>query len=261
MRRNRESQFQPVMRRNGVTANVIRMNRSDQLPKRSIISSIGFAPNRPVISNASPTTSANGNRQAAKTSGFQISRICLSVSKRRLEVTPEVQAFVEIRDLFAVPVEHQSGLFAGEYAGTDPPFPCLAPAWVVDLGVHVGVETVLVRLRHVPAGFRASFAKANLYNALDALEAVFPRHNQPDRCAILVGQYFAVQSYGKNGQWVGCFLDCQPFAIRPLENTSANARHALGIVERFKGKVLCFGCGLQVPDDIGERDPDPRYDH
>ena len=48
---------------------------------------------------------------------------------------------VQMRDLFFVTVEHERGLFAGKEAGSYYAFAFLAPARVIDIRIHVCVET------------------------------------------------------------------------------------------------------------------------
>ena len=62
------------------------------------------------------------------------------------EIASEVEVFVEVRDLLPVAIEHQRRLLVGKQARTDAAFARLAPAWMVDIGIHVGVETVFSRL-------------------------------------------------------------------------------------------------------------------
>ena len=84
-----------------------------------------------------------------------------------------------MRDVFAVAVKHQCFLFLGKNSGADATFPRLTPAWMANLRIDVSVETVLVGCRHLPAVDRLARNEAHFNNRFDALEAVFPRYDEP----------------------------------------------------------------------------------
>src|SRR5690606_2365638 len=80
------------------------------------------------------------------------------------EVPDQVHALVEVSDQVAVAVEHQ-GVTAPELAYA--PLGGLTPARVVDVGVHVGVEPVLVRRVDVPGRRRLLGSERDLDYRLD----------------------------------------------------------------------------------------------
>src|SRR5437016_12115479 len=55
-----------------------------------------------------------------------------------------------MRDLFFVSVEHQCRLLARKEAGPDDSLASLAPAGMIDVRVHIGVEAVFVRRELIP---------------------------------------------------------------------------------------------------------------
>src|SRR5437773_3582484 len=69
---------------------------------------------------------------------------------RSSKIPPQVQAGVQMRDLFFVTVEHERGLFAGKEAASYHAFAFLAPARMIDVWIHVCVEAILVRRELIP---------------------------------------------------------------------------------------------------------------
>src|SRR5690606_31864003 len=82
------------------------------------------------------------------------------------EVPHQVEPRVEVSDELAITVEHQ-GVTASEL--TDAPLGCLAPPRVIDFGVDVGVEAVLVWRHDVPGVGRLLGGEGDLHYRLDAL--------------------------------------------------------------------------------------------
>src|SRR5262245_56190647 len=152
MRRYLASAFHPVTRRTGVTASVTASIRSVQSPVSISSSRIGFAPS--VSRQNFHATYASGIRHTMNTNAFPrsarrfprsstlipplpASRVPLPSS----EILPQVHAGVQARDLVRVAVEHERFLTTEH---TDAPLAGLGPARVIDLRIHVRVETVLV---------------------------------------------------------------------------------------------------------------------
>src|SRR4051795_12105828 len=109
------------------------------------------------------------------------------VIARRSEVLAEVHPRVQRGDLVCIPVEHQS-LTLEQLS--DPPLTGLTPPGMIDLGIDVGVEAILVRCRNVPGGLWLVFRKADLHDRLATLEAILPGHDQAKGSTILVWQGF-----------------------------------------------------------------------
>src|SRR5438128_2291025 len=97
MRRKRIGTFQPVIRRNGVSASVMQTKRSVQTPVSLVRSLSGLALRFPV--RPAQTNQANGPRLKAKTSGLTTKRTVLSGSVKRLVVLLQIHAGVQTRDL------------------------------------------------------------------------------------------------------------------------------------------------------------------
>ena len=110
----------------------------------------------------------------------------------RLEMATKVKPVIKVSHMLAVTVEHQRWLFRCKQSRADAPFSSLAPARMIDFRVDVCIEAILVRCHQFPTRFRLFFDKAHLDDALDALEAVFPWDDQPDRLAVLVRSDFPV---------------------------------------------------------------------
>src|SRR5690606_28631175 len=98
----------------------------------------------------------------------------------------QVHARIKRCDFLAIAVERQCRATVGteETAFTDAPCGRLTPARMVNLRVHIGVKAIFIGGLLLPRGWRLFFDKADLRDRLDSLEAIFPRHHEPDRCAV-----------------------------------------------------------------------------
>src|SRR5919206_1184500 len=88
------------------------------------------------------------------------------------------EALVEIRDLGRIAVEE---LRRAAFARAEHLLVGLAPARMRHLRVHIGPEAVFLRLDLLPKTLRARLDEAEADDRLDGLEAVFPRHGEPER--------------------------------------------------------------------------------
>ena len=91
-------------------------------------------------------------------------------------------------------------------AGTDKPFRRLRPAWVIDMRVHVGEETVFVRRGEIPCCGRTLAGELNTDDRFNALKAIFPRYRQPDGGAVLRRERFTVNADGQKGKRMHGFV-------------------------------------------------------
>src|SRR3954469_21628375 len=162
MRLKRITAFDPVNLRKGVIARVMATKRSAHTPVSLVRSLSGLALRFPVV--AAQTSHANGPRLAAKTSGFSPHRSARSETFTRqlstaLVVLLQIHAGVHARNLVAVAVEHQRPAFQ-ELA--DAPLGRLAPPRVIDGGVDVRIEAVLLRRRFLPGVQRLPFRELDL---------------------------------------------------------------------------------------------------
>src|SRR5690348_3695352 len=96
-------------------------------------------------------------------------------SESRLVILAQIHTGVEARDLVAVPIEHQS--FVRLEPFREAALAGLAPARVIDLGIDVGIEAVLLGRIEVPRSGWLVFDKTDFHQRFDALESVFPRHD------------------------------------------------------------------------------------
>src|SRR5262245_38192644 len=140
------------------------------------------------------TCQASGQSPATQSTGLMTRRMSWASVTRELgsEVDAQIHPGIQRRDLVPVAVEHQSRLLE-QLAERAPAG--LTPAGMVDLGVHVGVEAVLIGCRDVPGVPGLLLDEAELDDRLAALEAVLPRHREPHRRAVLIGQRLPVYSH------------------------------------------------------------------
>src|SRR5579872_1843119 len=133
--------FHFVRRRTGVMASVSSRNRNAQRPVVSWIVSGGLTPS--VFVTAACARSAWGTRQIRKmmTLAARFSTAGapgLAAAPPVLVPLPEIHAGVQARDLIAVAVEHQG--LRGLEVGAQPALGRLAPARMIDFGIHVRIE-------------------------------------------------------------------------------------------------------------------------
>src|SRR3546814_5984944 len=90
------------------------------------------------------------------------------------------------------------------------------------LRVHVGPEAVLVALYGGPERRRALVGELEAHDALDVLEAVFPRRREAQRRAVLLHDRLAVESGRGEGELVARLGPGEALAVGPRsgEHTS-----------------------------------------
>src|ERR1700680_2804623 len=181
--------------RAGVMASVSITNMIVQPPVWWVTNSIGLAPRRPVKAlQARSPSGASANR---KTTAFVHLFLRIAFNPNTLsEILAQIHAGIERGHLVGIAVEHQ-GRTAQKFAQTA--LFGLAPAGVIDVGVHVRVETVLTRVRNIPSGRRFILHKADFNDRLNALEPVFPGQHDTHRGAVLVGKRFTVHPKTEKG--------------------------------------------------------------
>src|SRR3989442_8099633 len=204
MRRKRISSGRFKSLRRGVMLSVNIKKRSVQSPVACWTNSTGFAPSLPP--SARQIRAASGTRHTAKTKTL-VHLLVRSFRTRRFrlrsrmtpqggvssDMTPrgagsivftEVHSVVEARDLVAIAVKHQR-VPLEKFAQAA--FFLLAPARMVHAGIHVGIETVFMRIRKIPRRGRLILDEFDFHQRLDAFESVFPRYDHAHRSAVLVG--------------------------------------------------------------------------
>src|SRR5690606_34407688 len=142
----------------------------------------------------------------------------------------------------------------------DAPFGLLAPARMVNVRVDVAVEAVLARLQPIPGGRRHALGEADGDDRLDALEAVLPRHHQPQRRAVLLRQRLAVQTGGQDCERMHRLVDAQALAVGPVDRAEAYARHLHRVGQAGEGDVLRLRGRRELPEYIAQRHAQP-WDH
>src|ERR1700691_3232959 len=98
----------------------------------------------------------------------------------------------------------------------DPSFGRLAPAWMIDCGIHVRIKAVLVGPRYIPRSRRLFLRQTNIHDRFDPFEAVLPRNHEADGRAVLVWKPLTVESYRQDSQRMHRFVDAQAFDVGPL---------------------------------------------
>src|SRR5512138_850431 len=178
-----------------------------------------------------------------------------------LVVLRQIHPRIQRRDFLLVAVEHQRGYARVEETAADPAFASLAPARVVDIRVHVRVEAVLVRGGEIPRCRRLPLRKADLDDRLDSFEAVFPGHDEAQRCAVLIEQRLAVQADGEQRQRMHRFIDAKTFDVGPREHARALPRHFIRTQHGLERDVLRLGGGFEAFQYGAERYAYPRNHH
>src|SRR5579885_29522 len=169
-----------------------------------------------------------------------------------------VQALVDAGNELAVAVEQQR--FA-PLAGADDLFGRLAPARLRHRRIDVGPEAVFGGLQHFPHALRPLLDEGELDDRLDRLEAVFPRHRQPQRRAVLLGERMAVGAGGDEGEIVGRLRHGQALDIGPREPGLALARRDLRVLEGLHAQVFRRAERLGQIDQLLQREAGPGDSH
>ena len=108
---------------------------------------------------------------------------------------------------------------------------------------------------------RLLLGERNADDRLDALEAVLPRHDEPDGCAVLGRQDFVVQPDGQDGQRVHGFVHSKAFSVGPVERQAPAHRHPNHVVVTGEGDEARLLTRLAPPDEAREGKADPRDHH
>jgi hypothetical protein len=134
----------------------------------------------------------------------------------------------------------------------------LAPAGVIHLGVHVGVEAVFRWTRLHPGGDWLFLGEADGDDGFTALETVLPGHDQPQRCAILDGQHLPVKADGQQGEGMAGLVQAQGLVVRPVQYA---AGHGGLVVVGDELHEACAALGVNQLEEAGQGNADPRDDH
>src|SRR3984893_5931932 len=138
MRRKRISCVRPsiFILRSGDTAKVMARNRRIQSPVACSRNWVGFAP-QPL--GPSQARMPRGTRHSTNTTTFVHLLVRMRFIGRALVVFLQVHAVVQTGDLISVPVEHLGWRVLEE--SWQATFLGLAPARVIFIGIHIGIET------------------------------------------------------------------------------------------------------------------------
>src|SRR5580700_2826822 len=203
MRRKRISSGRFSDFRSGVIASVMIRKRRVQSPVKCCRNSTGLAVSWPF--NARNPRKTKGSRPRVNTSTLAhlVRRNVRSVAIT-LVIFLQIHAAIHASHLIAVSIEQQR--FALEYL-TQAALRSLAPARMIHVGIHVGIETILVGSRAIPSGGRLTFGEANFYDGLDALVAVLPGNDDADRRAILIGQRLSIHADAQQRKRIHSFVE------------------------------------------------------
>ena len=169
----------------------------------------------------------------------------------------QVHAGVEAGDLVLITVEHE-GVALEDFA--EAAFFGLAPARMIDVGIHVGIEAVLVRVGEIPGCGRFFSDKFDFDDGLDALETVLPRNDHANGRAVLIGKCVAVHADAEERKRIHGFIEAKTFDVGEGDAAVFGFGHLAGIIGGFKRDVFCFFCGLDEIDDRAEGKTDPGND-
>src|ERR1700676_94398 len=206
------------------------------------------------------TMAASGPSPRRKTIVFAYllaRKVCTRRVQAPLVVFAQSHAVVKAGNLVAVAVEHQRLVRFEEFR--EAPLASLAPAWVIHVRIHVGVEAIFPGRVKVPGGWRLVLLKFNFYYRLDALEPIFPRYDQAHWSAILIGQCFAIHADAQKGQRVHGFIQAQSLDVGKLDSGFSAERHLRRIVIAFEGDETRFWRGLHQFGEHSERKTHPRH--
>ena len=165
-------------------------------------------------------------------------------------------SFVEMGHELAIAVIEQGRHLP---AGAELALGRLAPARVVDFRVDVGPEAVLAVADLLPEADRALVGEGEAGDRLDRLEAVFPRHREAERRAVLLRHRLAVGAGRDEGELVGRLLDRQRLQIGPRIPGLALRRGDGGVVEAVHRHVFRADRRSRHCDQRGQRKTAPRH--
>ncbi len=131
---------------------------------------------------------------------------------------------------------------------------------MIDGGVDVGVEAVLVGADVVPGGVGLLVSEVDADDGFAALEAVLPRDDDADGGAVLVGKGVAVGAEGEQGEGVHSLVHAKTFGVGPVV-AAGSVGHLVLVEERGELDVLGRGQRLAKVDELGERVAVPGDDH
>src|SRR6266478_6200115 len=159
-----------------------------------------------------------------------------SLHEQVLEVLFQVHAGVEACHL-VVSIEHQGWAFE-EFAQAA--FLGLAPARVIDIRIHVGIETVFAGSGLLPGVQGLVAGKADADDRLRAFESVLPWNHDAERGAVLIRERLSVQTETKQGERMhGLFLT-DTLAVWPLHFSILVAIPFVLIFQTFYPCTLSF---------------------
>src|SRR5262249_51250689 len=132
----------------------------------------------------------------------------------------QIHSAIHAGDLVGVAVEEQRLLAWRKYARSDHALRCLAPSWMIDRWIHIGVKAIFIRCHRVPCGLGHVIDETQLHDRLATLEAILPGNVNAHGRAVLIRQYISVETEDEQRQRMHGFVHAKSFTIGPLENVA-----------------------------------------
>ncbi|NRP51540.1 hypothetical protein XMM354_003339 [Aliiroseovarius sp. xm-m-354] len=129
------------------------------------------------------------------------------------------------------------------------------------LGVHITIETIFPRRGLVPTCRRLFVCQGDTHHGFDRFVAIFPRHHQTQRRAVLVRDVLAIDASGHDRQRVHRLVQPKTFDIGPVEHRKADTGHFLGAVGGLECHIFRAGLHPRHIQQIGQFEPVPRHHH
>src|SRR6185503_7601536 len=102
-------------------------------------------------------------------------------------------------------------------------------------GIYVRIEAVFVGRHHLPRVARLLRDEVDLHDRFATFETVFPRRDQPQRRAVLIGNWFPVDPGRDEREFVVSLVDSEAFKIWPVKRGSPLTGDVLRVVEGGEG--------------------------
>src|SRR6266481_698092 len=167
----------------------------------------------------------------------------------------QIHSAVQARHLIRIAVENDSRSCENL---TQSPLPRLAPTWMVDVRIHIRIETVLAGRVAVPCHRWLRFLKAYFDDRLDALVAVFPRDDHTHGRAVLRWERLAIHSKTQQRQRIHRFVEAQSLHIRQIDARVLCFRHLACVKVRLECNILRLRRQLKTLDERAQRIANPR---
>src|SRR5271165_205799 len=171
----------------------------------------------------------------------QSARACRRPQRARsrdLKLRPEplfLESLIEISNKLAITIEQQRGTALVQ---SDQLLRGLAPAWMRHLWVDVCPEAVLGGLQCLPIALWPLIGEIEADDRFDRLEAVFPRHREAQRRALLLRHRLAISAGNEESELIARFCNGETLYIGPGIPSLALARRNRRIQEGLHAHIF-----------------------